>query len=190
MKFRHALACLLMVCGSGCATLSESQCRKADWDAIGLADGRRGYPPTRIVDHQQACAAYNVEPDLADYESARARGITRYCTVENGFRQGRGGRGYWQSCPLASGEPFIEAYRRGYDVYRVTRDLDAVRRRIFNIEGLAVAPYLSADQRSAYQAQLVSLYALRASLDDQAWRMESAWDQHQPAPDYEAPAIP
>ena len=190
MSTRHALACLMVMVAVGCATLSRRQCRTADWEAIGLSDGQRGYPPGRIGDHQQACIRYQIEPDVAAYESARTRGITRYCTVTAGFLEGRKGRGYWNTCPFDSGPPFVAAYRRGFDIYRVHADVNEVNRRIFNVEGLAVAPYLSVDQRSAYQSQLFALYALRASLDDLAWRMESAWDQRKPAPDYVAPSFP
>ena len=190
MSIRHALACQMVMMSTGCATLSEHQCRSADWNVIGLSDGQRGYPPARIRDHQQACVRYQIEPDVAAYESARARGITRYCTVDAGFQEGRKGRGYWNTCPFDSGPPFVAAYRRGYDIYRVLADVDEVNRRIFNVEGLAVAPYLAADHRSAYQSQLFALYALRASLDDLAWRMESARDQRKPAPDYVAPSFP
>lgn len=190
MNCKRALACLLLIALPGCATLSEQQCRSADWSALGMADGQRGYPPRRIADHQQACSRYQVEPDVAAYESARTRGVTRYCTAAMGFSEGRKGRGYWNSCPLDSGPPFVAAYQRGYNIYRVHADIDETNRRIFNVEGLAVAPYLSTDQRASYQSQLFALYSLRASLDDLAWRMESAWDQGKAAPDYAAPSFP
>lgn len=190
MSVRHVWACLWVTMLAGCATLSEQQCRQADWDGIGLQDGRRGYPPLRIVEHQKACAPYEIEPDWAAYESARARGVTHYCRATVGFEEGRRGRGYWNVCPFGSGETFLSGYRRGYDLYRVRKDLDEADRRIFNIERLAVAPYLNADQRSVYQSQLLALYALRASMEDLAWRMESAWDQRKPAPDYRPPGFP
>jgi hypothetical protein len=190
MNLRPVITGMLLLGTAACGTLSEKECRRADWNGIGLSDAQHGYAITRIADHEQACSKYQVIPDLAAYTSAHARGVTRYCLPSVGFQEGRKGRGYAKICPLDSGPPFVDAYSRGYDIYRIQNDIDEVDRRIFNAQDLAFSRYLTADQRSVYQSQLLTLYALRASLTDQSWKMESAYYQHKPAPAYSAASFP
>lgn len=46
---------LLAACASTTATLSPDQCR-ADWGAVGYADGRDGAPEARLLSYREACA--------------------------------------------------------------------------------------------------------------------------------------
>ena len=56
------LATLVLL--AGCASMSEDQCRRADWLERGQRDGRNGENPYRIDDHRKACGKVGIVPDL------------------------------------------------------------------------------------------------------------------------------
>jgi hypothetical protein len=94
-----------------CATLTTSECEKGDWRGIGLADGRKGEPATRINDHAEACAAAAVKPDMAAYEAGRTEGLATFCTPAGGFLSGARGSVYAGVCAGESEEAFLKPYR-------------------------------------------------------------------------------
>lgn len=65
---------------AGCATLSKDQCLMGDWYDIGIQDGAEGYSPSRLAQHQEACAEFRVRPDRGAYQAGWDRGIGEYCT--------------------------------------------------------------------------------------------------------------
>lgn len=120
---RYAAALLLALSTlhlSGCATLSESECRSADWYAIGYRDGSNGYDAGRLQSHAEACAEYGIETDRDEYEVGRFRGLELFCTARRGLEVGRQGSSYSGVCP-ADIEP---AFLDGYDLGRRLYDLD------------------------------------------------------------------
>ena len=46
-----------------CATMSQEQCLRGDWRAVGYGDGVDGRPMSRLDDHAKACAKAGVTPD-------------------------------------------------------------------------------------------------------------------------------
>ena len=100
-----------------CATMSEDQCLAGDWGGQGFRDGSNGLAMSRLDDHAKACEKHGVVPEEAVYRSARADGLTRYCTVERGFQEGREGDGYANVCPAELEADFLPAYRDGQFVH-------------------------------------------------------------------------
>lgn len=107
------LVLLLLLGLPQCTTLTPSECEEGDWRGIGLADGRKGEPASRIADHAKACAAGGVKPDMAAYESGRAEGLLSYCTPAGGFLNGARGGAYAGVCAGAGEEAFLKTYRLG-----------------------------------------------------------------------------
>ena len=160
---------LVRICGAvavallatACATMDKSECRNADWRTIGLEDGAAGRPLNYIGNHRKACAEHDVTPDLALYEQGHAQGVGRYCTPENGFRQGRAGRAYNGICPAEQREAFVDAHAIGHRLYDLDREIRRLRRdteqmktdhaemteRRDNIEALLIAGGLSVRDR-------------------------------------------
>lgn len=103
----------------GCASLSEDQCRTADWESIGYLDGTRGYSSGRIGEHSEACAKVSITPDRTLYEEGRNRGLEEFCTPRNGVRFGEQGSAYGGVCPAHLESGFL----RGYDIGRDLRAL-------------------------------------------------------------------
>jgi hypothetical protein len=109
---------------TGCASLSKEECLRNDWAAIGFRDGTEGYAMKRIHEHEEACRAYHIVPDLAAYQAGRDRGLIHYCTEANGFHEGEQGVAYQRVCPTAREDRFIHGYRRGLDSARRNVELD------------------------------------------------------------------
>lgn len=121
MNTRYCLLALSALLLSGCASLSENQCRTADWESIGYQDGSRGYDAGRIGNHSEACAEYGIKADRELYEEGRLQGLELFCTGYNGMRLGRQGYAYSGVCPLSLQGDFV----RGYEVGRELHDMDA-----------------------------------------------------------------
>ena len=162
MQFSRFIFCLgLALLATGCATLDKSECREADWRTIGLEDGAAGREVSYIGNHRKACAEYGVTPDLAAYRKGHAIGVRQFCTPQNGFNQGRAGRGYSGICPTYLENDFLSAHATGRRLHdldteidrllRDARQMDADReilvQRRDNIEGVLVAGTLSARER-------------------------------------------
>lgn len=126
VNYRLASYCLpLLVVGAllltGCASLSENQCRTADWESIGYQDGSNGYDAGRISRHSEACAEYGIKADREQYEQGRRQGLELFCTGYNGLRLGRQGYAYSGVCPDSLQGEFV----RGYEFGRELHDMDA-----------------------------------------------------------------
>jgi hypothetical protein len=109
---------------TGCATLSEEECKTANWPEIGYADGREGHPRSRLESHDEACAKVGVRPAREAYFAGRERGLEVYCTPENGFRVGRDGQSYSHVCPASSAKAFVERYEAGRRIYEAEQRVE------------------------------------------------------------------
>ncbi|PIE20558.1 MAG: hypothetical protein CSA61_01335 [Neptuniibacter caesariensis] len=85
---RKLFICLLVLAGSGCASLSREECVTGDWYGIGYRDGIQGQVESHVSGHQEACSAYQIKLDLDDYIRGREQGLKIYCKPDNGYRQG------------------------------------------------------------------------------------------------------
>lgn len=122
--FSLPLLVALALLGGGCSVMSESECLNADWRAVGEREGRSGSTRERLSRYIEACSQYGVIPDSRQYEAGYARGLTAYCTEDNGYREGREGGRYRRVCPAALEPGFLE----GYDMGALVRyNLDNVR---------------------------------------------------------------
>lgn len=122
---------------SGCASLSEQECRAGRWHALGEADGRAGRPQARLANHREACAAYGIFPSEAEYIDGYLAGLRDYCRIENAFREGLEGRAYHGVCPAGAGELHFRRYHAAaLEVYRAR---EALRRTEHELERLEKA---------------------------------------------------
>jgi hypothetical protein len=120
------LAAIVLLPGlllAGCATLDESECRTGDWRQLGYVDGLKGYPMSRLAEHEQACARYGVAADRTGWQLGYIEGQVRYCTALSGYQQGRDGKSYANVCPPATDAVFRPAWDDGR---RVAALLDAL----------------------------------------------------------------
>ena len=180
-----ALVVLAALSLSGCATLSEDECRTANWQAIGYEDGVDGQPANRVARHRKACAKHDVQLDLAAYNAGRAAGLEVYCQPHNGYREGLAGNTYHGECPAALADEFVFAYNYGREIHdveadvrdeqraidRLHDDFHAIGDEILQKETLLVSPGLTPGERVAVLADIKHLVQERRDIEaDMAYR--------------------
>ena len=128
---RTALFCIGLIAAStllgSCATMSEEECLAGDWGGRGFADGSAGYAQSRLGEHAEACTKHGVTPDDSAYRAGWAQGVLRYCTLPNGFAQGRNGSAYNGVCPADLEADFLPAYRDGQLVHSAEEAVSSAR---------------------------------------------------------------
>ena len=169
-------AVTLMV--GGCATLDKDECLNADWQSIGYEDGARGYKASRIGNHRKACAKHGIAPDFDLYEKGRLRGLAEWCTPQNGYRQGAGGKLYTGVCPGPLAGPFKAAFNHGKAIHayasqikgqenvlrKMTVDFDAMEAELQALEDELVRPGVSPRRRRRLLEDIRELEAQQNAL--------------------------
>jgi peptidoglycan hydrolase CwlO-like protein len=119
---------------AGCATLSEDECRRADWYQIGERDGANGHRADRYESHREACLEFKIRPDPERYLAGRDLGLRRYCVPDNAVREGLAGRTYQGVCPPSISNPFAELNRVAYAVYQARNEVENLSSKIDSLE--------------------------------------------------------
>ncbi|MGB5352121.1 MAG: DUF2799 domain-containing protein, partial [Woeseia sp.] len=135
-------AMLLMLVGlGGCASMNANECLLGDWHTIGFEDGSQGYTTERLGEHRKACAKHGVAPDFVAYRAGRDEGLREFCQPARGFSLGESGYRYNGVCSVDLEANFLDAYRRGQQLYglrssvnEVNRAIDARRKELSNVE--------------------------------------------------------
>ena len=120
------LAALVLL--GGCASLSEEQCRLADWQRIGTDDGAHGHAESRLAEHAEACAKIGIRPDAAQWRAGWDQGVWMYCTPQVGWREGLAGQGYQGVCRGRNEAAFVQAYEAGREIHRLQSRIDSAHR--------------------------------------------------------------
>ena len=178
-KLNSALRCSLTwvlmamsVALGGCATISEEDCPRVDWFALGVEDGRHGYPEARIVQHREACMGAGVQPDHQRYWAGRLQGLARYCTLASALEEGRAGRTYKGVCPPQIDPAFRDVYRAGYAVHESLEQVRATESTINGRERELRKDGLSDRDRERLRSEIRDLDRRRESLRDELYRRE------------------
>jgi len=181
------LAALLMT--SACASkpsVSENQCRAGDWESIGFRDGASGLASTRILAHQEACGAFTIVPDRVAYLDGWQHGLENYCTADNGFLLGQGGRALNTVCADELREPFASAYFDGREIFKARREVNRlasllaahesrlvqIKEEMVGATTAQLVPDLTAQERLGLLAKLEALAEERAGLKGQLPEIE------------------
>lgn len=120
---RYIYCCIAMAICGGCATLSEDECRTANWRAIGYEDGSQGRPADYLAQHRRACAEYGVAPELEPYRIGREQGLRNYCQSGRGYSEGLNGTEYRHVCPRDMEPAFMSGYQAGRRIYLIEREV-------------------------------------------------------------------
>jgi hypothetical protein len=166
---RVAAALVVALALAGCTTLSERECKSADWEAIGRDDGARGATPSKLARHRETCALYGVKPEEQAWQAGYAQGLVSYCTPAGGYVAGRDGEGDHRLCAGRPQEPaFLEALRHGQEVGVLLREVRALRRALRDTEMAALAGNRGATEEAQLNMQVVEL---RAALAAKLWEL-------------------
>lgn len=122
---------LVVVFCQGCASMSQEECLNANWTVVGEIDGQQGRGLDVLDDYRRDCAEYGVVPDVQAYIAGRESGLTLYCTLDSGYREGRMGARLEADCPAALAADFQQGFQLGRDVHNTLSNLrfsaDSVR---------------------------------------------------------------
>ena len=124
----RALALLAAAALAGCNTLSEKECRHADWVRIGQQDGANGYTAARLDEHAKACGEIGIVPDGRAYARGREQGLLSYCQPTVGRSKGADGASYYGVCTGAAETAFLRGYTVGKQIHDLKRLQDSNRR--------------------------------------------------------------
>ncbi|MGD2133214.1 MAG: DUF2799 domain-containing protein [Maricaulaceae bacterium] len=173
---------------SGCASMSENECRVADWHALGYEDGAAGRPAGYVGERRQACARHQVGIDFDSYLEGRDRGLVQFCRPERGFNIGAQGGGYAGVCPAELEGPFLAEYEVGRrlntlsraaheasaDLERAHLRLENLNSRIVDAEVAVVFEDLSIEERASLLVQINAMMEQRTGLRESIPHLERA----------------
>jgi len=156
MQRRFLVAVPFMLLLAGCASLSENECRSANWEDIGYRDGVKGARSDRAQDHATACVEYGVSLDREAWKAGYERGLGVYCTPENAVEIALSGGNYAGVCPPESDTEFATHWRAARPVYEQRQKVVALDSRRRELE----YAYSSADddrERYAVRTELARI---------------------------------
>jgi hypothetical protein len=109
---KHLALSLLLLTAllAGCESMSESECKVADWGRVGLNDGAHGEPERKLADYTEDCGKTGVVPNAQAYRQGWDVGIKRFCTAANGWREGL--LGHANKAQVCAAQPGVEAFTR------------------------------------------------------------------------------
>lgn len=165
MRFLFRLSFLVSVVGllSACASLTDDECRVADWYQIGVSDGAEGRGTDRIEDHRRACADIGIAPVTERWLEGRTRGLRLYCTPEKAYRIARAGGHLKSGCTRAEVQRLTPAYEWGRRYWEYKTEIDEIEDAISEIDHLIFVA--AANNESGETAPLLRFYAERSRLN-------------------------
>lgn len=166
------LATLALAALSGCATLSESECRMSDWFDVGFRDGRQGYPQDRINEHVKACAEHGTSPERERYLDGHFSGLGSYCSPHNGLAVGRDGHAYHGVCVAHDERAFMSGYSLGRSLHRARGRLYSIDSQIADAEKTLKDKEAGEEARAAAIVRRVQLEGERGAAAAEVARLE------------------
>jgi hypothetical protein len=168
------LLCVIFL--SGCATLSQEECRRGDWFGLGVRDGLAGETRSRLSDHIKACFEYGIAINNQAYFAGREQGLHDYCRIDNAFDVGLSGRQYQHVCPPSIDGLFGHYHSAAFTVYEHRAELDRLDQDISNKESRLHDKKLSDKDREQIRSDLWDLDRRHHHLRDDLYYHERQLD--------------
>jgi len=121
--------CIILACFAlltGCSTLSENECRTADWYQLGVRDGQQGELASLLDEHRDSCSRYGLQPVESEYFAGRETGLRQYCRLGNAFRTGLNGEEYKGVCPLDVDAEFRRYNTAAFEAHNLKKKIEEV----------------------------------------------------------------
>lgn len=103
-------------------------CGSVDWHALGLEDGRNGWPASYVRERQTSCLGPSYDIDATEYEEGRRLGLQEYCTPDGLYDFARRGVPYRGGCAALT-EELKQAHARGVSYRTLDQQLDRLLQR-------------------------------------------------------------
>lgn len=178
---------------SSCQTISEDACRAGNWEDLGFKDGSQGRNRSRLASIGEDCAKYGIQPDRVAYISGLEEGLERYCTPDQGFRDGSNGGKPNSECSSLGYTAYLDGHDDGYADFLVRRDYadlqsrwTEIELRILEIETELDQPDLSRSDRRSIRARLRDLENVRDDIRVEVRQIERDYDWPRWRPDVES----
>lgn len=152
---------------SGCASLTDEECRVADWYQIGVSDGAEGRGTDRIEAHRRACSDVGIAPNAERWLEGRTRGLRLYCTPEKAYRVARGGGSLSSGCTATEVQRLMPAYEWGQRYWDYEVEIDDIESDISEVNNQI--GFASVNDNAGMVARL---YAERARLTSRLHLLE------------------
>jgi hypothetical protein len=117
---KYFIFSILALALSGCATVRSSDCQTADWEKIGLIDGRHGEPASKLNSHGAVCKTSGAQVDEIAYEQGRQKGLADYCTIEGVYHSAAIGEPFQDVCPTDQTKLLKSEWALGSEHYRLS----------------------------------------------------------------------
>lgn len=106
---------------TACSTaMTESQCVKADWVALGERDAIKGKTMGKLDQRIDQCAEHDILADANAYQDGYEIGLTKFCTKQMAFDFGGRGKEYLGTCPAdIEQDVFMPAYDDGLTYHKI-----------------------------------------------------------------------
>lgn len=164
------LAAVLLL--GGCASMSEDQCRNANWEEVGFQDGLRGRSAQRLVAYREDCGKIGVKPDEGRWRIGHLRAIPIYCSPDNAVRAGVEGWAYEGICPPEIEAGFLNRYRAGRTVYEARQHVSRIDSDIRSVDSELRRSDVSAQRRRDLERRRIYLISEQNHLRTQLMMME------------------
>lgn len=164
------LAAVLLL--GGCASMSEDQCRNANWEEVGFQDGLRGRSAQRLVAYREDCGKIGVKPDDGRWRIGHLRAIPIYCSPDNAVRAGVEGWAYEGICPPEIEAGFLNRYRAGRMVYEARQHVARIDSDIRSVDSELRRSDVSAQRRRDLERRRIHLISEQNHLRTQLMMME------------------
>lgn len=179
---------------SGCAAMSEDECRQTQlqrsWHEVGLRDGLAGQTVALLDERVKSCAKASVPVDTARYLAGREQGLQSYCRLEQAASLGLAGQWYQGVCPAGMDSEFRRRFALGRQVYEARQSLDAEARRRWSLEQALQSAKSDDDKRHARRLLTDHDFAMmraRSALQRAEWELDRG-NQSMPVMVLPAPA--
>ena len=151
---------------TGCATLSQEECVRADWFALGANDGHAGQPISRLSEHATACSDYGITVNDPAYLAGREQGLQAYCQLNNAFETGLNGQTYYHVCPPPVDVLFRRYHAAAFAVHEDRYNLERLDDELSSKESQLRDKKLADDKRAKIRDDIRDLDRKRDRLRD------------------------
>lgn len=107
-------ALVLLLSLSSCQTITKFKCNTKNWSNVGQKDGASGKVAEKTFrQYYDECSASGAEIDESTYMAGHQKGLTTFCTMENGVAQARDGYENQKLCTVQFGSAFDNGFTQG-----------------------------------------------------------------------------